>query len=79
MVQHVKDKVGPEHMLAVHNTKLAAALYADDMVLVVPQPTSRQLQLDAAQDFCAAESLRISTDKTLVLQLNCAKPISLQG
>ena len=48
MVQHVKDKVGPEHMLAVHNTKLAAALYADDMVLLALQPTSQQLQLDAA-------------------------------
>ena len=44
----MEDKVGPEHMLTVHNTKLAAALYADDMVLLAPQPTNQQLQLDAA-------------------------------
>ena len=47
-MQHIEDKVGPEHMLRVHNTKLAKALYADDMVLLAPQPTSQQLQLDAA-------------------------------
>ena len=31
MVQHIKDKVGPMHMLKVHNNNIAAALYADDM------------------------------------------------
>ena len=47
-MQYIKDKVGPEHMLTVYNLKLAAALYVDNMVLLVPQPTSQQLQLDAA-------------------------------
>ena len=39
-VQHIKDKVGMAHMLKVHDKTLAAALYADDMALLMPQPTS---------------------------------------
>ena len=41
VVQHIDDKVGTAHMLKVHNKTLAAALYADDMALLAPHPTSQ--------------------------------------
>ena len=48
VVQHIEDKVGLAHMLKVHNKNTAAALYADDMVLLASQSTNQQLQIDAA-------------------------------
>ena len=41
VMHHIKDKVGTAHMLKVHDKTLAAALYADDMALLAPQPTSQ--------------------------------------
>ena len=41
MVQHIDDKVGTAHMLKVHDKTFAAALYADDMALLAPHPTSQ--------------------------------------
>ena len=41
VVQHIDDKVGTAYMLKFHDQILAAALYADDMTLLAPHPTSQ--------------------------------------
>ena len=41
VVQHINDKVGMTHMLKFHDQTLAATLYADDMALLAPQPSSQ--------------------------------------
>ena len=46
---------------------LQAGLYADDVILMAPSPSSLQNQLTILADFSGAEHLRVSKEKTLVL------------
>ena len=39
-VQHVHQQVQSKHMVQVSGMSIAAALYADDVALLVPAPTS---------------------------------------
>ena len=56
-----------------------AVLYADDMILFASEPTSMQASVTCLATFVAAECLRISIPKTIVLMENCEGTIQLQG
>ena len=56
---------------------ICAALYADDVALVSPRPTSMQVQLDALASFAATEGLRVSKEKTVIMLLNCAAQMNI--
>ena len=64
---------------AVHITSLAlqAALYADDVILTAPSPSSLKAQLTCVCSFASTESLRVSGEKTVVLLENCTGAIKL--
>ena len=68
----ITEQVGADNLLRVATLTIAAALYADDVALLAPHPTALQLQLDAMDSFCLQESLRISGNKTLAMQVNCS-------
>ena len=56
---------------------LQAALYADDITLMAPNPSSLQTQLTGLADFAGAEHLLVSKEKTLILWENCAGTVHL--
>ena len=56
---------------------LQAALYADDVILMAPSPSSLQTQLTSLAVFAGAEHLRVSKEKTLVLLENCKGKVHL--
>ena len=58
-------------MVKVTNMSSAAALYADDVALLAPYPTSLQHLVNSSSNFCAKEFLRISADKMLVVNVHC--------
>ena len=56
-----------------------AALYADDVILFAPKPTSMQASVTCLVTFVATECLPISIPKIIVLMENCEGTIQLQG
>ena len=58
---------------------LQAALYADDIILMAPNPSSLQTQLTSWADFAAAEHLRVSKEKILALLENCTGKLHLDA
>ena len=56
---------------------LQASLYADNVILMAPSPSSLQTQLTSLADFAGAEQLQVSKGKTLVLLENCTGKVHL--
>ena len=55
------------------------ALYADDVILMAPSPSSLQTQLTCLANFVDAEHLRVSKEKTLVLLENWKEKVYLDA
>ena len=64
-------------VVRVAHLMLQAALYADDVILMAPSPSSLQTQLTSLADFASAEHLRVSKKKTLILLENCTGKVQL--
>ena len=56
---------------------LQVALYAYDVILMAPSPSSLQTQLTCLADFAGAEHLRVSKEKALGLLENCKGKVYL--
>ena len=78
-IEHLHTQVCETNMVEVANMSIAAALYADDIALLAPQPTSLQYLVNSSSNFCTKEFLRISADKTLVLNVHCNGAVKLHG
>ena len=50
-------------------------LFADDAVLIAQNEIQLQKLIDAFSQFCAVNELRINTDKTNVMLVNCTRTI----
>ena len=61
--------------IQIINLIVRAALYADDVILFAPKPTSMQASVTCLATFVATECLRISIPKTIVLMENCKRTI----
>ena len=66
-------------VVRVAHLMLQAALYADDVILMAPSPSSLQTQLTSLADFAGAEHLWVSKEKTLVLLENCKEKVHLDA
>ena len=77
VVEYTKTHTAAIDVLQVAQLTLQAALYADDIILMAPSPSSLQTQLTCLADFAGAEHLRVSKEKTLVLLENCMGKVQL--
>ena len=66
-------------VVQVAHLMLQAALYADDIILMAPSPSSLQTQLTSLANFAGFEHLRVSKEKTLVLLENCTGKLHLDA
>ena len=66
-------------IVQVAQLMLQAALYADDVILIAPNPSNLQTQLTSLADFAGAEHLQVSKEKTLVLLENCSGKLHLDA
>ena len=57
--------------IQIINLVVRAALYADNVILFAPKPTSMQASVTCLATFAATECLCISIPKTIVLMENC--------
>ena len=71
VIYHIQQHTQATDAISVAFLVLQAALYADDVILLAPKPTSLQVQVDSLAAFSAAEAMRVSHDKTKTLLLNC--------
>ena len=71
VVYYIQQHTRATDAIFVVSLVLQAALYADDVILLAPKPTSLQVQMDSLAAFSAAEAMRVSHDKTKILLLNC--------
>ena len=71
VVEYIKVHTNTPDNVKVAHLMLQAALYADDVILMAPSPSSLQTQLTCLAHFAGAEHLRVSKEKTLVLLENC--------
>ena len=65
--------------IRIINLVVRAALYADDVILFAPEPTSMQASVTCLVTFAATECLCISISKTIVLMGNYEATFQLQG
>ena len=79
VVKYIKTHTVTIDALRVGQLMLQAALYADDVILMAPSPSSFQTQLTCLADFAGAEHLRVSKEKTLVLLANCTGKVQLDA
>ena len=82
-VHHIHQKVESMHIVQVGSMNIAA-LYADEIILLAPFPTSLQLQLSSTHVnslhlFFSLELPRISSNKTLIQHINTSSDIQLDG
>ena len=67
VVQHVRTEVQPRHMLHIGGIPVPPALYADDVALLAPIPSSLTNYVSSLHDFTASEGLRMHASKTVIL------------
>ena len=79
VVEYIKTHTAATDVIRVAQLMLQAALYADDVILMAPSPSSLQTQLTCLADFAGAEHLRVSKEKTLVLLENCTGKVQLDA
>ena len=79
VVEYIKTHTATTDIVRVAQPMLQAALYADDIILMAPSPSSFQTQLTCLADFAGAEQLRVSKEKTLVLLENCKEKVHLDA
>ena len=77
VTEYIKTHMAATDVVQVAQLMLQAALYADDVMLMAPNPSSLQTQLTSLIDFATAEHLRVSKEKTLVLLENCTGKVHL--
>ena len=70
MVEYIKTHTAATDVVQLAQLTLQAALYADDVILMAPNPSSLQTQLTSLVDFGAAEHLQVSKENTLILLEN---------
>ena len=70
VVKYIRTHTAAADVVQVAQLALQVALYADDVILIAPNPSSLQTQLTSLADFARAEHLRVSKEKTLVLLVN---------
>ena len=71
VIYYIQQHTQATDAISVVFLVLQAALYADDVILLAPKPTSLQVQMDLLAAFSATEAMRVSHDKTKILLLNC--------
>ena len=79
VVKYIKTHTVTTDAVQVAQLMLQAALYADDVIHMAPNPSSLQTQLTSLADFAAAEHLWFSKEKTLVLLENCTGKVHLDN
>ena len=79
VVDYIKTHMAATDVVQVAQLKLQAALYADDVILMAPNPFSLQTQLTSLVDFAGAEHLQVSKEKILVLLENCTGKLHLEA
>ena len=79
VVEYIKVHTDTPDAVKVAHLMLQAALYADNVILMAPSPSSLQSQLTCLADFAGAEHLRVSKEKTLVLLENCKGKVHLDA
>ena len=77
VVKYISTHTTIQDAMHIASLPLQAALYADDVILAAPSPSSLQTQLTCVRSFASAESLRVSSDKTVVLLENCTGAVNL--
>ena len=77
VVEYVKTHTAATDTVQVAQLMLQAALYADNIILIAPNPSSLQTQLTSLADFTTAEHLQVSKEKTLILLENCTGKVHL--
>ena len=79
VINFLEQHIPASKAIQIVNLVVRAALYANDVILLAPEPTSMQASVTCLATFVATECLRISIPKTIVLMENCACTIQLQG
>ena len=79
VVEYIKTHTATTDIIRVAQLTFQAALYANDVILMAPSPSSLQTQLTCLADFAGAEHLRVSKEKTLVLLENCTGKMQLEA
>ena len=79
MAQYIQSHIAPTGAAYIAWLALSVALFANDVVLIAPGPTSLQPQLTALAQFAEAESLRVSLPKTVTLSFNCSTRVTVAG
>ena len=79
VVEYIQSHTNTPDAVKVAHLTLQAALYADDVILMAPSPSSLQTQLTCLADFAGAEHLWVSKEKTLVLMENCTGKVQLEA
>ena len=79
VVEYIKNHTNTLNTVKVAHLMLQVVLYADDIILMAPSPSSLQTQLTCLADFAGAEHLRVSKEKTLVLLENCKEKVHLDA
>ena len=71
VVDFLGQHIPAPQAIQIANLVIRAALYADDVILFAPKPTSMQACITCLVTFAATECLRIIIPKTIVLMENC--------
>ena len=77
VVKYIQTHTTTHDAVHIASLTLQAALYADDVILAAPSPSSLQAQLTCVRSFASSESLRVSGEKTIVLLEKCSGAIKL--
>ena len=79
VVNYIEQHISPADTTFIASLAIFAALYANDIILIAPQPTSLSAQINSLSAFASVEALHISIPKTLVLLESCTSTIQLQS
>ena len=71
VINFLGEHIPASKTIQIINLVVRAALYADDVILFAPKPTSMQASVTCLATFAATECLHISISKTIVLMENC--------
>ena len=79
VVEYIQNHMNTLDAVKVAHLMLQAALYADNVILCAPSPSSLQTQFTCLADFAGDEHLWVSKEKTVVLLENCKGKIHLDA
>ena len=79
VINFLAHHIPASQVIRIVNLVVWAALYANDVILLAPEPSSMQALVTCLVTFAATECLRISIPTTIVLMENCEGTIQLQG